>query len=130
MEERVRYLEHNGKQILITDLSSLVASEIPPVVVDAARVIRTHPPGSLLTLTIATDARLTLRDGSGEYDRPMVETIRSAIAGNRPHIRASAIVVGPGDAHRILVDFFNRMSDRHFEMFDSLDEALDWLVSS
>lgn len=130
MEQRVRYLEHEGRQVLVTDLSGLAANEIPAVVLDAARVIRTHPAGSLLTLTIATGARLTLRDGSGEYDRPMVETIRSTIAGNRPHIRASAIVVGPGDANRILVDFFNRMSDRHFEMFDSLDEALDWLVSS
>ena len=29
----------------------------------------------------------------------------------------------------VIVEFFNWVSDRHFEIFDTIGEALDWLVA-
>ena len=126
--DRVRYLEHQGKQILLTDLSNQSGADIVTTIVAAAKVIRTHPPGSLLTVTDTTNVQFTLRAGSGEYDRGSVEAIRSTLSGNRAHVRASAIVVPPDDARRILVEFFNRASDRQFEIFETMAEALGWLA--
>ncbi len=126
--ERILLVEHKGKQVLLVDLSGLVESELPPLVVEASSRIRTFPLASALTLTDATSFQFTLRDGFGGYDRVVAETIRSCFIGNRPHVRAAAIALGHDESQRVITEFFNRVSERHFEIFHTVEDALDWLV--
>jgi hypothetical protein len=127
--KRIRFQEHGEKQVLVIDLSGLGEKEVVPVLVDAARETRTHPPRSLLTLTDATTTTFNLRTESGEYDRVAAASVRNCIVGNAKHVKAAAVVVGHDESKRVIAEFFNRVSERQFEIFDTMEEALDWLVS-
>lgn len=127
-QERIRFIEHKEREVLLIDLGGLVEREILDVLIAAAKQIRTYPSASLLTFTDATTVQFTLRDEAGDYDRVAAETIRNCVAGNRPHVKAAAIALGEGESERVIVQFFNRVGERDFEVFDSSAEALDWLV--
>lgn len=126
--DRIRFVEHKGRQVFVIDLCELIESEVLPVLIEAAKKVRAFPPASLLTLTDATTLQFSLRNHAGDYDRMTSESIRNCIAGNRPYVKAAAIAIGSGESKRVIVEFFNRAGDRQFETFDSAEHALDWLV--
>jgi hypothetical protein len=126
--DRVRFIDYEGKKVFVTDLSGLVETGILPTLAEAARVIRSQPIGSLLTLTDISGTQLTLRTEQGEYDRVGAEGIRSSVAGNGPYVKASAIVAGDDEGKRVIMQFLNRLADRRFEVFRTREEALAWLV--
>jgi len=128
MNTRVRFIEHDGSKVLLTDLSGLVETEILPTLAEAANVIRSHPVKSMLTLTDISSTTLTLRTEAGVYDRIGAEGIRSSVAGNAEYVKASAIVAGEDEGKRVIMQFLNRLGGREFAVFSTREEALDWLV--
>ncbi len=118
--ERVRFLEHRGKRILLIDFSQLKETEEILAVVEAARVVvAEQPPASLRTLTSVRGAR---------YTPPVMDAIKALTVHNRPYVTAAA-VVGMEGMHRVLFRAVLLFSRRNIEAFDSQDEARDWLAS-
>ncbi len=127
--ERVRVIDHKGKQIVFYDLSGLTGREILDPLVAGSRVVRSKPLSSVLTLVDASTLRIDLRGEGGAYDRVTTDAIRGTIAGNAPYVKATAIVIGTGESKRIILEFLGRGGGRNFEPLDTVEQALDWLVT-
>jgi len=127
--ERVRVIKHQGKSIVSYDLSGLSGPEILDPLVAGSRVVRSKPQGSVLTLVDASTLRIDLRGEGGAYDRATADAIRGTIAGNAPYVKATAIVIGTGESKRIILEFLGRGGGRSFEPLETVEQALDWLVT-
>jgi hypothetical protein len=116
---RTYFIEHRGTRILFLDFASVTRKNEALAYLEEARsVVSEQPPGSLLTLT----------DVSGTpVDREIVSATKDLLAHNRPYVKAGAIV-GVHGVLRTIYQALARLSRRSFALFDSLDEAKDWLV--
>ena len=119
--DRVRFIEHKGKRIILLDFAGIVDSaQGLNAVAEATRFIGAQPVGGgTLTLTDVTDTR---------YDRQIVEAFKEMTAKNRPIVKAAAIV-SSSSLHRAAISMIALFSRRKLEVFDSRPEALDWLVT-
>jgi hypothetical protein len=119
MTERVRFIQHKGKEILLIDFSSGTAQEVLAAMSEAQRVIGGRPFGSVRTLTDVTD---------GRYDRDVTESLKAYVAHNKPYVVAGA-VVGLNDLKTILFNFLNRFTGRTLRAMENTDSAKDWLAT-
>lgn len=118
--DRVRFIEHNGKQVLFLDFSYCQPEEVIEIMDECKRIVTAQPKESVLTFSDMTEGQFT-KDGIqrmkevAAYDRPFVK--RAALMGSHP---ASDVV------HKSIMDF----SQRNFRRFETREEALDWLTSA
>lgn len=77
-------------------------------------------PHSLLTLTLTTDA---------EYNAAVAAKLWALVRHNKPYVKAAAIVGVESRFQKHLLEFISTMSQREFRVFETEEEAKDWLVS-
>lgn len=117
--ERVRFIKHKGKDVLIVDVSdSRNAEENIDVIVKARERIDVQAPKSLLLLTNVTNAH---------YDPKAADAMKAYSKANTPFVKASA-VVGVTGIKRVIYQAIVRMTGRHIATFDTVEQALDWLA--
>jgi hypothetical protein len=117
--QRVRFIEHRGQRILFIDFSRLQAADDILREMDVARdIIRSQPPASVRVLTDVTGAR---------YTPPVMDAMKEFTAGTKPYVRHSA-VAGMERVHRVLYRAVLLFSRRSIEIFDTTDQARDWLA--
>ena len=118
-----RWIEHKGKQILYVDVANLgedvnaIAEEIRTVAAMAAH----EPEGSVLGLA---DLRGTV----------LTQDLASRLKNSVPEInryigRAAVVVDRLTGFKRVILDAVARVAGRNVTVFESLEEAQDWLVS-
>jgi hypothetical protein len=83
LEERVKFIEHKGKKILLVDMSDLLEDDVIAVIEYAKKIIRSQPENSVLILTNVTHAR---------YNAKVVSAMQEYAKGNKPYVKASAIL--------------------------------------
>lgn len=119
-EPRVRFIDHQGKRILLIDFSNLQRADEILGLIDVAReLVAKQPHGSLRTLTHVRGAR---------YSPPVMDGLKQLAAHNKPYVTAAA-VVGMAGLHRVLYRAVVLFSRRNIEAFDELDAAKKWLAS-
>lgn len=118
--DRVKFIKHCEKEILLLDFSNSGADEVLKIIEDAKRVIRTKPENSLLTLTDVTNARFNEEVGDG---------MKQFSAHNKPYVKAAA-VVGIIGLKRIIFGAVMAFSKRNLESFDDMEQAKRWLVDN
>ena len=117
--QRVRFTEHRGQRILFIDFSGLQAADDILREMDVAReIIRSQPPASVRVLTDVSGAK---------YSPPVMDAMKEFTAGNKPYVRHSA-VAGMERVHRVLYRAVLLFSRRSIEIFETLDQARDWLA--
>ncbi len=116
---RARFVEHEGERLYLIDLEGLPATEVLAVADRAAREIGAEPPRSVLTLTHLKGVPL---------DRRVVDKLTWLADADRGHVRAAAIA-GLSPLQRFVYEAARILSRRDFRLFDTVDEAKDWLVS-
>ena len=117
--ERTRFTEHRGKRILLLDYSGVTDQEEALREIEhSRRVVALQPPGSLLVMTNVKNAR---------YNSAVVQAMKELAAHNAPYVRASAIV-GMSGLHRVAYQAVILFTKRKIQVFDTPEEALDWLV--
>jgi hypothetical protein len=117
--QRVRFIEHRGQRLLFIDFSGLQVADDILREMDAARdIIRAQPPSSVRVLTDVSRAK---------YTPPVMDAMKEFTAGNKPYVRHSA-VAGMERVHRVLYRAVLLFSRRSIEIFESLDQARDWLA--
>lgn len=117
--QRVRFIQHGGHRILLIDFSGLQAADDILREMDVARdIIRSSPPNSVRVLSDVRGAR---------YSPPVMDAMKEFTAGNKPYVRHSA-VAGMERVHRVLYRAVLLFSRRSIEIFDTTDQALDWLA--
>jgi hypothetical protein len=119
MEERIRFITHQGKRILLVDVSQCATEEM----IQIARVLPTHlaaePRGSVLLLA----------DFSGsKFDKTAFESLKQAAVFDRPHLKRSAWV-GTEAMPKVFYENLKSFSQRDLPTFKTREEALEWLVS-
>ena len=122
MEERLKKITHKGVSILFTDYTGFSAWDDWRALIEAERkIMPLEPIGSVRAVAVFTDSRFTTE---------VFEAIKQLAVANRPHMRASALVGLSALQKTAFLKAIERTSDRTFGLFDTLDEALDWLIQT
>ena len=117
--KRVRFIQHNGKEILSLNFANCDAREAHAIIDQAKMVISSSPEQSLLTLTDVTNIR---------FDDTLNERMKEFAAHNKPYVKAAA-VVGVTGLKKILFEAAMIFSKRKLHTFETLDQAKTWLSS-
>ena len=119
--ERVRFIDHKDRQILLFDFSGISDwATAEPIVAEAKALVQGQPQKSLLTLTDVSGSTSTPEIAQGLYD---------FAKHNRPYVRAGAVVGAAGDEERVFLLVRNLTRRKELEAFESHDAAKDWLAS-
>lgn len=119
MDERIRFIKHHGKAILLIDFTGLTADQVIVVVNEGQRKIAALPANSVLTLADFTDSHV---------DKAAATRIKEALALDRPHVKRSAWV-GTESLPKVFYENFKSFSQRDFPTFPTRKQAMDWLTS-
>ncbi len=116
--KRVKYIYHNGRQILFLDFSGCNVEDSLKTIEEAKKLIREEPPNSVLTLTDVTGAK---------YNLEVTQALKEFVKGNKPFVKAGA-VVGLDALNKIIYNSIMHVSGRNLLSFDNIEKAKDWLV--
>jgi hypothetical protein len=118
MNDRIRFITHQGKQILLVDLSHCPAATVEKVLRELPEVVTTRPLGSVL---IFSDFTATT------FDAESIRIMKEAAVFDKPYIKKTAWI-GAETFPQEFSKSLNSFSGREFPTFKSREEALDWLV--
>ncbi len=119
MEDRIRCIEHKGKQILLVDASHCTPVEVAKIVLLVPSYVTSEPRGSVLLLADFTGA---------ELDRIAIDRLKESAVFDRPHLKRSAWV-GIEKLPKVFYEHIKNFSQRDLPTFESREQAMDWLVS-
>jgi hypothetical protein len=119
MEDRIRFVEHKGKQILLVDISHCTPTEVAKIVLLVPSYVTSEPRGSVLLLADFTGA---------EFDRIAIDRMKESAVFDRPHLKRSAWV-GIEGLPKVFYEHIKNFSQRVLPAFKTREEAMDWLVS-
>ena len=119
MDERISFVSHRGKAIMLVDLSHCEPKEILVMLDEIQRTVARHDTGSLLTLADLTGAHI---------DRAVATRMKEVLTLDRPYIKRSAWV-GADSVPKAYFENMKSFSQRDFEPFKTREEAMDWLVT-
>jgi hypothetical protein len=119
MDDRIRFIEHKGKQILLADCSHCTAEELETMSRLVPSYVTAEPKGSVLLLADFTGA---------QFERSAIERLKRDIVLDRPHLKRSAWV-GTETLPHIFYEHLKSFSQRDLPTFKTREEAMDWLVS-
>lgn len=119
MTPRATFLEHRGTRICLLDFSGITDTDAGLAAIAEARAtIRAEPAASVLTLTHVTGAT---------FNRAIVAALKELAGGNKPYVRAGA-VVGLTGLQRAVYIAVMQFTGRRLPTFPDLESAKDWLV--
>jgi hypothetical protein len=118
MEDRIRFIEHQGKQILLVDLSHCSASEVEKMARLVPSYVTSEPRESVLLLADFTGA---------EFDRIAIDRLKEGAVFDRPHLKRSAWV-GIESLPKVFYEHIKSFSRRELPTFKTREEAMEWLV--
>ena len=116
--ERVKYIYHNGRQILFLDFAGCNVQDFPILIEKAENLIRAEPPTSVLTLTDVTGAK---------YNLEITQALKEFVKSNKPYVKAGA-VVGLDALKKIIYNGVMHFSGRNLAAFNDIEKAKDWLA--
>ena len=119
MTGRVRFADHQGRRILVTDLSGLTPDQSPAVLDEARQLVATLPKErSLLSLLVVRKMR---------FDPETIDVMKKIGRDNEPWVIATA-VVGLTAIGRVVARVVSTFSGRRYAAFESEEQAKEWLV--
>jgi len=119
MHERIRFIDHHGKRILLVDFSNCSANEVEEIARRAPDYITVQPLASVLVLTDFTGAA---------FDRDVLRAMKETAVFDKPFVKKSALI-GTEDLPASFYDELKSYSRRDLLIFKTREEALDWLTA-
>lgn len=119
MEERIRFITHRGKQVLLVDISNCTPAEMNQLSRLVPAYVAAEPRGSVLLLADFTGSK---------FDKAAFESLKQATVYDRPHIKRSAWV-GTEALPKVFYENLKAFSQRDLPTFKTREEALEWLVA-
>ncbi len=117
--ERLRFVEHGGKRILLVDVTNCTPEQLAEYIKTVPQYVTRLPEHSVLLLGDFTGTQFT---------KETIEQLKIAAVFDRPHILKSAWVLGD-NLHKVLLESIRTFSAREIAVFHTREEALDYLVS-
>ncbi len=118
MDDRIHFIEHQGKQILLIDFSGATAPQMQLLLEHVRITVAQHARESLLTLADMTDATINYA---------VATKIKEVLTLDRPFVKKGAWV-GTDKIPRAFLENFHNFSRRDIVSFKTREEAMDWLV--
>jgi hypothetical protein len=118
MDDRIHFIEHKGKQILLLDFSHATAQQMQLLLEHIRITVAQHARESLVTLADYTGA---------EIDRTVATKLKEVLTLDRPFVKKTAWV-GTENIPHALMDSFHTFSQRQIVTFKTREEAMNWLV--
>jgi hypothetical protein len=116
--DRVGFITHKGKQVLLLDFTSCTAEEVESVSDEAGCIITGQPEKSVLVLADFAGA---------QFSRDAVTRIKEVTTYDRPFVKRVAWV-HTESLPKILYDVVKTFSQREFPTFETREKALEFLV--
>ena len=116
--DRVRFITHQGKQILFIDITNCAAEEVIELLTEVQRIVTAQPPKSVLTLSDLTGA---------QFSRATITRMKEVAVFDRPYVKRAAFV-GAQSLPKVFYEALKTFSQREFRKFKTQEEAMDWLV--
>jgi hypothetical protein len=117
--ERVRFITHKGKKVLLVDYSNLTdEAELLQMIEQREFLVDQQPKNSVLAVINVTGAK---------FNKEVLTRAKEANVYDRPYVRRAAMV-GLAEYQKAAIDAVAMFAKRHWEKFETLDEALDWIV--
>ncbi len=118
MDERIRFIEHKGKRILLLDFSHASAHELQLLLEQVRITVAQHARDSLATLADYTGAKV---------DHAVATKLKEVLTLDRPFVKKTAWV-GTGSIPHAFMENFQSFSQREIATFKTREEAADWLA--
>ena len=118
MDDRIHFVEHKGKRILLIDFSHADAHQMQLLLEQVRLTVAQHAHESLLTLGDFTGA---------EVDKTVATRMKEVLTLDRPFVKKTAWF-GTEEIPHALLDGFHLFSRRDISTFKTREEAMDWLV--
>jgi len=119
MDDRIHFIEHKGKKILLLDFSHATAPQMQ-LLLEYVRV--TVAKQSRESVTILADFE------GAEIDHAVAMRIKEVLTLDRPFVKKGAWV-GAQHIPKAFMENFHTFSQREIVTFKTREEALDWLVA-
>jgi hypothetical protein len=119
MDERISFITHRGKMIMLIDFSHLEPKELLLLLEEIQQAVERHARDSLLTLADLTGAHI---------DRAVSTRMKEVLVHDRPYVKRSAWV-GVDSVPHVYYENIKSFSQRDFPPFKTREEAMDWLVT-
>jgi len=118
MDDRIHFIEHKGKQILLLDFSHTTAHQMQLLLEHVRITVAQHARESVMTFADFTGA---------EVDRAVATKLKEVLTLDRPFVKRTAWV-GTEHMPHALMESFHNFSQRQIVTFKTREEAMDWLV--
>jgi hypothetical protein len=118
MHERIQSISHQGKQVILADLSRCSAVEVEQIVRAVPDYVTAQPLGSVLLLVDFTGAL---------FDQQALRAMKECAVFDKHYIKKSTWV-GAGNLPHAFEKSLKAFSKREFPTFETREEALNWLV--
>ena len=116
--DRVRFITHKGRRILLVDLSSCTPLQVAIICDLVPSHVTSEPRDSVLILADFTNAQI---------DRNAVEHLKKAMVYDRPHIKRSAWI-GAANFPKAFYENVKAFTVREFPVFQTRERAMSYLV--
>ena len=116
--DRVRFVSHKGKQILLIDFTDCTPEQVTKIAGEVQRIVTRQSPKSVLILSDFTGTR---------FSRAAFTRIKEVAVFDRPFVKRAAFV----GAESLPIAFYEGLkvfSRREFPRFKTREEAMGWLV--
>jgi hypothetical protein len=117
--ERISFITHKGKPIMVVDFSHCEVKELLLLLEEVKHTVERHERGSLLTLADMTGAHV---------DRAVATRMKEVLVMDRPFVKRSAWV-GIDSVPHVYIENIKSFSQRQFPSFKTREEAMEWLAS-
>jgi len=116
--ERVRFLTHQGKQILLVDYTGCTRQTLLDILKERERIVMAQPKGSVLLLVDLTGA---------QFSKDTVEEVKIVAVRERDRVKRAALV-GEETQPKVFADSVRTFSARDYHTFPTREAAMEWLV--
>jgi len=118
VKDRLRFVKHKGQAIFLIDFSHCHGKDMMLLLDQVRADVARHEPGSVLTLADF---------GGATIDKAVATKIKEVLVLDRPYVKKSAWV-GTDSLPHVFYENFKTFSQRDFPIFETREEAMDWLV--
>ena len=115
MDDRIHFIEHEGKQILLIDASQVSAQQMLLLLEYVQIIVAKHARESVLILADLTGAKI---------DRTVATRIKEVLTLDRPFVKKTENIP------HALMESFHSFSQREIVLFKTREEAMNWLVEA
>jgi hypothetical protein len=116
--DRIGFITHQGKQILLIDVSNCSAADVEKTFRAVPEFVTTRPRGSVFILTDFTGA---------SFDLEAIRVMKETAVFDKSFVRKSAWV-GTADFPQVFSENLKNFARREFPAFKTREAALAWLA--